>query len=248
MAYNKYNIKKMEEIFKDPLNKKLLNENKFDELFKNIQDQGYFSFNSYGMAEFPSELSQFLIDANIDFIPYLTEILFYMFCDVDFKNKPVVLGQITKLESYSFSNSNLTSITIPNSVEEIESDVFRNCSELTSVIISNGVVKIGAFAFQRCTGLTSITIPDSIIRIGDYAFAGCTELIDINFGKNSQLKRIGYHAFEGCINLTKISIPDSVTEIETGIFYNCPNLHHIEWRGKIYKSWEGFRRAFNKSK
>ena len=244
MAHNKYNIREMEEIFKDPLNRKLLNENKFDELFKNIQDQEHSHFNPYDI----SELSQFLIDADIDFIPYLTKILFYMFKYTDFKNKPVVLGQITKLEPHSFSGSNLTSITIPNSVEEIEIDAFKDCSELTNIIISNGVVKIDAFAFANCSGLTIINIPDSIIRIGDYAFADCTELIDINFGKNSQLKRIGYHAFEGCINLTKIIIPDSVIEIETGIFYNCPNLHHIEWRGKIYKSYAGFIRDFNKSK
>ena len=48
---------------------------------------------------------------------------------------------------------------------------FYNCSELTSVTIGDSVTIIGNYAFSGCRGLTSITIPDSVTRIGDSAFA-----------------------------------------------------------------------------
>jgi hypothetical protein len=39
--------------------------------------------------------------------------------------------------------SSLTSITLSNSVTEIEREVFKNCSSLISVAIPNSITKIG---------------------------------------------------------------------------------------------------------
>ena len=67
----------------------------------------------------------------------------------------------------------LTSITIPNSVTSIGYNAFDGCSGLTSVTIPNSVTSIGNGAFGACTGLTSITIPNSVTSIGNYAFRDC---------------------------------------------------------------------------
>lgn len=45
----------------------------------------------------------------------------------------------------------LTSITIPDSVTDIERETFSYCSRLTSVIIPNSVKYIGRFAFKGCS-------------------------------------------------------------------------------------------------
>jgi len=62
-------------------------------------------------------------------------------------------------------NMNLISVTIPDSVINIEQNAFLHCIGLISVIIPDSVTNIGQDAFGDCTSLTSITIenPDCII-------------------------------------------------------------------------------------
>ncbi|MBR5124640.1 MAG: leucine-rich repeat domain-containing protein, partial [Clostridia bacterium] len=67
------------------------------------------------------------------------------------------------------------------SVKVIQGSAFRGCTDLTSITIPDSVTSIGKYAFRYCTGLMSITIPDSVTYIGDWAFQGCTSLTDIHF-------------------------------------------------------------------
>lgn len=62
--------------------------------------------------------------------------------------------------------TNLTSVTIPDSVIEIYGS-FYGCSGLTELTISEGVTKIAGSAFSRCTGLKEITILNPDCEIYD---------------------------------------------------------------------------------
>ena len=77
------------------------------------------------------------------------------------------------------NGSEVTKLSIPNSVTSIGSSAFRNCSGLTSVTIGNSVTSIGYYAFQSCSGLTSVTIPNSVNSIGGSAFSDCSGLTEI---------------------------------------------------------------------
>ena len=57
---------------------------------------------------------------------------------------------------------------------------FRNCSNITSVTIPNSVTSIGKYAFASCRNLTSITIPNSVVSIGESAFKECISLSSIS--------------------------------------------------------------------
>lgn len=108
-----------------------------------------------------------------------------------------VLYRVVKIGQRAFYNKkNLTSVTIPDSVTEIEEAAFLCCHDLTSITIPDSVTKIGEAAFYYCTSLTSVTIPDSVTKICEHAFYGCT-------------------------SLTSVAIPDSVTEIEPDAFEGC---------------------------
>ena len=76
----------------------------------------------------------------------------------------------------SFSRcSNLTSITLPESIKTI-SGAFYHCSSLKTVSLPSGLQSIGGYSFVSCTSLKSITIPASVTSIGSNEFASCTAL------------------------------------------------------------------------
>lgn len=71
-------------------------------------------------------------------------------------------------------------ITIPasignNRVTCIGNSAFEDCSDLTGVTIPDSVMRIGDDAFSDCSGLTNVTIPDSVTHIGRRTFDGCRQ-------------------------------------------------------------------------
>ena len=112
-------------------------------------------------------------------------------------------------------------------VKEIGEEVFYKCTNITSITIPDSVTSIGDFAFFGCSSLTSITIPESVTSIGSFAFQICSRLTSVDFGAKSQLVSIGNQAFYYCSGLTSITIPESVTSIGTSAFYGCSGLTSI---------------------
>ena len=105
--------------------------------------------------------------------------------------------------------SDLTSVTIGNSVNTIGNSAFSGCSGLTSVTIPNSVTIIGEGAFISCSGLTSIDIPNSVTTIAGLAFYGCSGLASITIPNS--VTNIGYNPFQSCSGLTSITIESSNT-------------------------------------
>ena len=69
--------------------------------------------------------------------------------------------------------SELTSVSIPNSVKSIGERAFCECTNLSSVNIPSAVTRVDLASFYDCSSLTSITIPNSVSTIGQYAFYNC---------------------------------------------------------------------------
>ncbi|HWV99446.1 MAG TPA: leucine-rich repeat protein [Candidatus Acidoferrum sp.] len=55
--------------------------------------------------------------------------------------------------------SGLATITMPNSLTNFGTSVFRGCASLTSVTTPNSVTNIANFALYGCTGLTGVCLP-----------------------------------------------------------------------------------------
>lgn len=133
---------------------------------------------------------------------------------------------VTAIGSSAFQScSNLTSITIPNSVTSIGSYAFRYCSELTSITIPNSVTSIDSYAFYSCSGLTSVTIPNSVTSIGSYAFCSCSGLTSVTIPNS--VTTIENNAFSNCSGLASITIPNDVTTIGGSAFSNCSGLTSV---------------------
>ena len=142
---------------------------------------------------------------------------------------------------YSFSNStNLTSITIPNSVTTIKQYAFSNCTGLTSLTVPNSVITVNYGAFEGVPNIiyngtldTSEWRAKAINGFVDgylvYRDSPKTELLGCSSQATAvtipnSVTKIGNEAFAYCSKLTSITIPDNVTTIGNSAFILCTGL------------------------
>ena len=65
----------------------------------------------------------------------------------------------------------LTSVSLPSTLEEIAECGFQDCYKLTQITLPESLKIIGRSAFSYCTGIKEITIPTSVQKIGMGAFS-----------------------------------------------------------------------------
>ncbi len=123
--------------------------------------------------------------------------------------------------------TNLTSVSIPNTVISIGEGTFEGCTSLKSIEIPRSVTSIDNSAFYNCLSLESIEIPNSVTSIGDWSFSDCDSLSSVKLGEG--ITYIGDYSFSYCENLGSIEIPDTVEAyINYRAFHNSTGLTSIK--------------------
>lgn len=167
-------------------------------------------------AFYKTAISQFYIPAGVE---VLTDGAAAWGCNGIFEEcknlKTVTFAENSKLRIVgmrTFMNSGLTSINLPDTVEEIHEGAFTECP------------------------LEEITLPELLEEIPDYAFANCDTLKKVTFGSN--LKTIGGSAFKNTA-LTEVVIPESVTSIGRDAFGDIAALTSVTINGSGVKEISG---------
>ena len=133
----------------------------------------------------------------------------------------------------------VTSLSIPNSVNKINNYAFIGCEGLTELTIPNGVMKIGREAFSDCKSMTKVTIPSSVTEIGSLAFYNCDGLRKVQIEDTDAWWKISFsdsesnplyyagHLYLNDSEVTELTIPNGIMEIGSYVIANCSSLTEV---------------------
>ena len=119
--------------------------------------------------------------------------------------------------------TNLSNISIPNYVQEIGEEAFRECTKLHSIDFADGqnLLSIGQYAFYNCSTLVSVTVPEGVQTLGAHAFYNNSSLVKIKLP--STLNVIGNYAFGNCQQLMKMNVAAyAPPTVSSNTFYSVP--------------------------
>ena len=84
----------------------------------------------------------------------------YAFFGSGLSGEIVLSDTLKNIGIYAFAYTNITSITIPDLITEIEEHTFYSCKKLTTFTIPTNVVYIGQECFYECSNLATIYFAD----------------------------------------------------------------------------------------
>ena len=143
----------------------------------------------------------------------------------------------------AFEGQKIYSVDIPDSITDIQSKAFKNCTNLNNINLSSNLLYLKAEAFAN-TAITNIDIPKSLIECTttyhnlDYTgyngpFSDCINLTVVTFEEGTTT--IAPRVLAGCKSVTSIKIPETVTSIGSKAFGMCESLNKLTLPNSVTK-------------
>ena len=147
--------------------------------------------------------------------------------------------QVSGAKNAAFKDlTNLTYISLPDSITSIGGFTFVNCPRLTAISLPNSLTSIGENAFYNCPSLITISLPDSITSIGENTLSNIKSLTSINVSPDNPV----FASIDGVLFLKpekklicfpransthSYSVPQGILSIGNAAFYQCTSLTSI---------------------
>ncbi|MCH5235576.1 MAG: leucine-rich repeat domain-containing protein [Muribaculaceae bacterium] len=153
---------------------------------------------------------------------------------------------VTKIGDNAFSwCSELTEVTLPNSLISIGERAFMICEALSKIDLPNSLTYIGPEAFYS-TGLINIKIPENVSFLGDLIFQYCDYLESIEVDSNNQsyaskdeiLYNKDFSLLICCpsaLSKKNLTLPTSVVEIKEYAFSRCWDIESLTLPNSLIK-------------
>lgn len=120
------------------------------------------------------------------------------------------------------NNREIESVTIPDSIKEIQDYAFASCKNLKNVKMSKNIEILGTNSFYYCSSLESFEFLPTLKQIDVYAFSA-SGLKSIEIPESETLTKIDEFTFFQCQQLSEVTLPSTITEIAERAFDDCPN-------------------------
>ena len=129
---------------------------------------------------------------------------------------------VTVIGHSVFNDKGITSVTMPDTIKEIQDYCFSSNRELKSVKLSSNLQVIGTNCFFNCRSLESIELPASLKKVDVYAFSAAG-LKSVTIPESTTFTQLDQFVFYQCQELTEVILPATMTNIAENTFAYCPN-------------------------
>lgn len=132
---------------------------------------------------------------------------------------------VTRIAGKALSGQEMTGITLPPTLRQIDYAAFKNCKKLKEITFPAKLKKVDELAFSGCTALTGIRFNNGLERVGDRAFSNCIALKKVALPKT--VNSIGWRSFEKCYKLSSVKLNRKLAKIGSQAFYRAYALKSI---------------------
>lgn len=181
--------------------------------------------------------------SEINFPSYLESIGAYALDDTAWlENQPDGVVYVSNvLYRYKGEATEPIDLVIEDGTTVICENAFAYCDFISSVTIPESMQSIDSYAFAFCYELTTVNFNAVSCQMYSDSFAECENLTTVVFG--SSVTSISGSAFADCYSLSNITIPDSVTYVGNSAFFNTPwyeaQSDGIVYAGRVAYSIKG---------
>ncbi|MCD8388137.1 MAG: leucine-rich repeat protein [Bacteroidales bacterium] len=162
---------------------------------------------------------------------------------------------VVEIGAEAFSQSSITTLSIPSSVREIKDDAFSYINTLTEVTIAEGLEIVGQCGFWSCDNLPILQLPRSVkscdimvvstrttdlrayIPVYNYDYGLMAAPLDAEeFELADNCTGSEPNAFAGCDKLKVVKLPRAFAEVGNKSFAGCTSLTDIYYPTLIVPS------------
>lgn len=126
---------------------------------------------------------------------------------------------LKSIEMYAFHHSGLISADLPEGLETIGDEAFRNCGSLTSVSIPDTVNRMGVNMFVGCVKLQSVRLSANVSELPSFYEDESLRILDVPEGVTC----IGAYAL-GRTQLVKLILPRSLQKVDYYATRDCSTI------------------------